>query len=606
MTSFFDTLKKKRDEPKGQPEQPSIDQPPEAPQKASFFSALKANKKLPEQDFREPSKGFGDIALGNIRDIQGQIPTGIASGLLGSYGNLAELTGLNAPEGHINPGEKVQYEMESNILDKLNTPGYKPSLAEIYALSDEDIVPRYSRLPTSRDIGKKIEDLGGPGEPTTEGGSWARRSSEIYGGSLSMGLLNPLPAVFGGTAGEIAKVAGGGPIVQAAAEIAAMLVSQGRSNPLTSSNPIIKARIDTLRKLGYSDKDITLAVNAQKAGSSRVNNAKATRSSNKAFDQAITKSEGLFEDVLSKEFPGIEKGTDYVHRVAGDAYGAVAKEGANLVIKDSIPFIKSATEVVRQLNKNLGRDPDSIPFLNRLKEAVFKSAKNPTAEDMMTFYRELNSRGNWKNPGHMESLINHVKNGIKATFRSAGREGEKLANNFERVNKGVRRAYDAEAVSGLLDKARTVEGVDWKKMLKVLNNKKNVDVFEKGIGKAQTQNLREIAKVSKEVGDFRSSLGKIQQDPNLPSWLKSPTFKAFLYALATGHIKTGLAIGTLGTAKSIYSRLQTKLLTDPKYQAPFTRMLQAIKIQSPVALQRASEAFKEAAEEDDIDLDFLK
>jgi hypothetical protein len=605
MSTFFGDLKKKRDF--SETDQPQSEQP------ETFFSSLKQKRNSPEffqrnDTFQEPEESVRERIRRGYKDVAQQSAVGGASGLLGSYGNIAQLIGVNPEEGYINPGEKAQYGLEADILEKMKQPGYKPSISDIYALSDEDITPRFSRLPTSSTISQTIEELGGPGEATTPEGRIARRSSEIYGGGLSMGVGGIVPALVGGTAGEAAQSLGAGPVGQTVAEIIGILASQGRNagSALTSRIPEVESRIQSLRKLGYSDRDILQAVNAQKATSNRVKSAKATSASEKGFNEALAKSEGLFEETLERLFPGIEKGTEHLHQVASDAYGQVARDAKNVRISNPARFQKTIDNVQQRLQNTLGNNPEAQPFLKRLEEASIAASARPNADTYINFYKELNKLGKWMNPKEKEILITHVKNGIKSSFRNSGPEGKYISEQFERVNKGIQRAYQAEDVMDLLNRGMTQEGRDWKKTLKLFDKQTTWDTLETGLGKQQAKNIHQIAKVGKDVGDFQKALGSKAGKKLIEKGGVGIGALGVLWSLWTHNPKYAtLALGTKVAAtgaKSAYQRLQTRLLTDPKFQNITLRTMEAVKNDHPRALIRALQDFEKYSEDEGINL----
>jgi hypothetical protein len=542
--------------------------------------------------------------LESAKEAVGQTVKGVTAGSLGAYGDIANLFGVNPPEEYITPGEQAKYTSESDILEKMQKPGYKPSYNDIYGLShEEDIAPQFSRLPQTQELKNNIEDIGGPGSPLTTAGEFADRASTIYGQNLAFKFKNPKPAIAAGAAGQTAKELGGGPLVQATAEIAAILATQGKSNPLNSKDPVIQARVNALRNLGYTDKEITIAVNAHKAGSNQVKKAKATEASEQAFNETLGKSEALFGEILSDVFPGIEHGVEHIHQVARDAYGQVARSGRNVTITNPTRFQRTVNNVIGRLRNTLGENPEAAPFIERLEGAAAAMAENPNAERMINFYQELNRLGKWVDPKYRERLITHVKNGIKSTFRNSGPEGRQLAERFEEVNHGVQRAYQAEAVNNLLSQAATVEGIDWNKMLKLFDKRKNWDILEEGLGHTQTSNLREIAKVAKDTGDFQKSLGSLQKGGKLSGWVNTAKGAGFIYAIANGHYKTAALIAGSHISKEALSRLQTRLLTDPKFQNIIIRTFDAVKKGSPQSLQKAANSFQQIAEDEGIDLD---
>lgn len=603
MSSFFDQLKQNRDNPRENVKQRSS---------SNFFSYLKKKRELPQTFDEEEESGlenFRNRVRKGYKDVAEQSGVGLVSGFGGAYGNLLNLVGLNPEEGYINPGEKAKYEVESQILEKMAKPGYKPSVSEIYALSDDDIAPQFSRLPTSAEIARKIEDIGGPGEALTPEGNFARRASEIFGGGAAFGATGALPALAGAAGGEIAKYAGAGPIGQTVAEIASIIASQGKSlasNPLTSKNPKVLERIKELRKAGLSDKEITLAVNAHKASLNRTERAKVTNASSKSFSEALGKSERLFNEVLEKSFPGFEHGTDFVHEVASDAYGKVARASRGIKIKDPSRFDKVIENVTQRVQKNLGENTDAKPFLERLKTASEHAQLERSAESYINFYKELNKMGKWANPKDREKFITHVKNGIKSTFRNSGPEGKKLAEDFERVNKGIQRAYQAEDVSDLISKASTQEGIDWKKMLKLFDKKSTWETLKKGVGKEQAKNLHRISKAAQDIGSLEKALGSKNISTKGGNEIKNLGVLWSLFSHNAKYAAIGYASKfALKGSKNLYARLQTKLLTDPKFQNLSLKAIQAVKNGSPRSIQRVSDDFQKFAEEEGIDLEEL-
>lgn len=605
MSVFFEVLKRKKDLTSEQKTE-SQSEP-----STSFFSSLKRKRDFPKESIEidesiEHPETISERIRRGAKDVATQTGAGFISGLGGSYGDISSLLGINPPEGYINPGEKATYEREHKILEKMEQSGYKPSVSDIYALSsDDDIIPRYSRLPTSTEINRKIEELGGPGEATTPEGAAARRASQIFGGGASFGSFSPIPAVTAGVAGEATQALGGGPLAQSTAEIIAILASQGRPvNALTSNNPAVKARIDTLRKLGYTDKNIILSLNAQKASSNRVKKAMATSASEKSFAETLAKSESLFEKILEESFPNISKGVEYLHEAASDIYGNVAREAKGLKIQDSSRFKKVIDNTTQRLRNTLGENPDAKQFIKRLEEASVSATHQPSADTYINFYKELNKIGNWVNPKEKEALINHVKNGIKSTFRNSGYQGRELAEKFEKANKGIQKAYQAQSVNDLFAKATTAEGIDWKKMLKLFDKQSTWDILRKSVGDEQAQNLHKIAKVSKDVGDFSKYLGsKVNQNIDKTGTIARNL--GFLWSILEHNPKYAiLGIGAKATAsgsKSIYAHLQTKLLTDPKFQNLTIRSLEAIKSGSPKAILRASQDLEKWAKDEGVD-----
>ena len=251
------------------------------------------------------------------KDVALQFIKGTASGALGSYGNIAELLGLKQPD---EPPErlKAKHGREFDILEKMNQ-GQAPSFTELLEITDDDQFPDIWKLPTSRGIEEIIEPY--IGEPETMAGRYAKRGGSIYGGGLALGATAPIPAGAAAIAGQTTEEVGGGPGAQLISEIAALVLTQGRGGGPKSGNRAVQQRMDALKELGYTDEEITLAVNASKENMSRSRLAKRTDKVERAFESVQEKGEHLVDNILAEAFPGIEEGAQSVHSAASEIYG---------------------------------------------------------------------------------------------------------------------------------------------------------------------------------------------------------------------------------------------------------------------------------------------
>lgn len=528
----------------------------------------------------------------SVKDYAKQATKETLIGVGGTWGDLAELAGLGNKGG--TPGQKSRWDAEAEILDKMNQPGYKPSFSDIYMLSgDSDIAPEPFSLPTTKDLESVNDFLGGPGEPETDAGRYGKRQGRLYGSGLAFGQVNPIPALAAGGVGQVVEDQGGGPLLQAASEIATLLLTQGRGAGKTlvgSAKKEVSDKINKLRQLGYTEEEITLAINSASKGKNLGIKASKGAKTEQAFENFAEHSNQMVSDILTAEIPGIERGVANVHQMASDAYGQVAREASQLVIRDSTPFIDSATNVVREVRRNLGRNPEAETFLNRLHDAVVASTQNPTAENYMNFYKELNKAGNWMSRNQKDRLLTQVKNGIKDTFRSEGPQGRQLAQKFEEANAGIRKAFQAEEVHELIQKTATQEGIDFKKLNKLFDKPDNVHLFEDVLGARQTANLQQIAKTGKEVKDF----DKAWKATSLVTGTPTSMATNLGYLIYSGNWP---AIVGLKGMEAVGRKLSEKALTDPKFQNLIIRGLHAIKNESPKSFRAAHDAMNEYLEE---------
>lgn len=538
-----------------------------------------------------------------VLDVAQQGVKGLLIGAGGAYGDLLDLVGLQSKEQ--TPGQKARTSAEFQTLEKMEQPDYKPSFSDIYLLSgDDELAPNFSRLPSTEDLTYVNEVIGGPGEAKTKSGRYANRAGHLVGSGVAFGQLNPLPGLAGAAAGQAVEELGGGPIAQAAAEIVGMIATPqgGLKKLVTSNKKEIAKKIDDLRNLGYSEEQITLAINEAYKDSRLVKTASKSAKTEQAFEDFATKSDQIVSDILQAEIPGIEKGIKNVHEVASDFYGQVAKEGSKLTITNSRPFLDASKRVVDQLQNTLGKNPEAQAFIRRISEAAIDATQYPSAEKMMNFYKELNSMGNWLGRSQKDHLINQLKDGIKETFKSEGKTGREFAKKFEEANKGIQKAYRAQDLHDLIGKVSTQQGIDYKRFNKLFDKKENIQLFNEVLGPEQAKNIRMVAKAGSEVKNFDKS------------WKAANAFKsgfttnalsggAALYYLYQGDWEGLAAVGATKLGTAAIKKIAEKSLTDPKFQNLMVKGLHAIKVESPKLMASAQKGMNQYLKEEGIDLD---
>lgn len=543
-----------------------------------------------KERYKEENPTFSEGAP----DYTKQFAKGTLIGAGGLYGDLAQLAGIRPKDI---PGQEERSSAEYDVLTRMKDPDYKPSFFDLELLSgDSEGVGAYN-LPTSQSLEEFSDLSGASGEPENIAGRFGKRQGRLYGSGLAFGQFNPLPSLIAGGVGQLVEEKGGSPAQQLVAEIAAFLLTPTKSSGQlgAKASQEVKDKINQLRKLGYTDEDITLALNAQSKGKNLGVKAFKGERTEKAFEDAIERSNDLVSDILSSEIPGIDKGIKEVHQIASDAYGQVAKQAQNLTITNSKPFVDSTKKVVDQLQNTLGTNPEAQAFIKRLSEAAMESYNYPSAERMMNFYKELNSMGNWLGRSQKDRLISEVKEGIKDTFRSEGAAGKKLATDFEEVNAAIRRAYQADDLNTLIQKATTQDGIDFKKMNKIFDKPENVKLFEDVLGKTQTNNVRQITKTAKEIKDFDKSWKAASLVPQ--------TGKSFATQAAYFiYTQNWPMLATLKGAEYLARKLAEKSLTDPKFQNLLIRGLYAVKGNSPRTLNAAMEQMQKYLQDEGSDI----
>lgn len=518
-------------------------------------------------------------------------------GVGGAYGDLQELLGLRPDQ----ESQKKKNLKEHETLQKLDENG-QASLSDIMSLSEDSDLPRTLDLPTSGDIRKASNFLGGPGEPETTPGKLAGRVGGLLGQGAAFGVVNPVGPIVGGAAGQAVEELGGGPLLQSAAEIAGLIASQGKSWKTNIANKNVQQQVDALRNLGYTDEQITLAINsAYKDGKATALASKSARTE-QAFEDFASKSDDVISDILSSEVPGIEKGTKHIHEMASDAYAKVVEDASKIKIKNLDPFFGSMENALKDAKKSVGHNPDAKNFIQELTDHTLDIIANPSADNMIDFYKRLNGLGKWVGRNQKDRIISKVKDSIKDTFKSEGKEGKRLADEFEKVNKGIQKAYKAEDMMDLLNRAKTQEGFDYKKLNKLFDKQDNFDLFKEVLGEKQASNLKLIANTGKDIKDFDKS------------WKAANAFRlgtgadllrgAFgYYYLYNGDWEglTRVAASKVGT--TAIKKIAELSLRDPKFQNLTIRGLHAVKSASPQLMKSAQEAMKKYLDEEGIDID---
>lgn len=545
----------------------SVDIPPTAIPENVLTSKLpdQANAENPKKRYRLLPKETVDTSVtGNIKEFGKQAAKGFAKGALGTYGDILDLLGAQSRETL--PGEKAQYEQEHDILQKL-LRGEKASLGEIETIAPQDVAPRYSRLPSSSDVGSFLESLGAPLQPQTPGGRYGSRIGQFLGAGSTFGAPAVIPSTAAGAVGQTAEEFGVPPWGQAALEIATLLKTGKAGAPkIRSSEKVVDQELNRLRELGLSEQDLTLAKNALRQSGFLEKVSKVTKSSKEQFKNSLSNLQEKHNEILNKAFPGLEHGVEAVEKSASDLYQAMDKLAGHVNIPRGDRFISTVDKVKERLSRTLANTPEEKNIIDFLDKAVV-SAQGPVPADFYTrFYRGLNSIGRWTNPSEREKIFGEIKNSIKQTFRESSDAGRILANQFERANQGWMKLRQAEDLSKLFGKAISEEGVDYKKLSTIFDNPKNYQEIAEGVGKTQAKNLRLIAKTGENISNLQKRMegGAVKKIFGIG---KPILLAKSIITLDFPLLSELLMVGGAG-------KLATKILTDPNYQRLHLRLLQ--------------------------------
>lgn len=520
------------------------------------------------------------------KDTLKQGAQGFGIGALGTYGDILDLFGLQSKE--ILPGEKAKYRREFDILQGLEE-GKRPSAGELMELSDDDISPRFSRLPSSQDVETFGKSLGVISEPKTVAGRYAKRIGKIGGGGASLGATGILSPIAAGIAGQTLEELGAPPWAQAAAEIIVGLKFAPKTNvPITSKSKEVEKVIGDLRKAGYSEKDITLAKSALEDRKILKKYASLTPKVENEIQQGIKNSENLFKEQVKKGLPGYaEGGLPYLEKQASNVYQTMEELASNVPIKNKEPVKKAVQGAIDYLEKFPLLD-EQKKFIEFMKDGLTKLDKADTADFFTGFYRNLGKAGNWGDPKQKEHLLGLVKEGIKKTFAESGPEAAKFGKYFDKTNEVWKHWLNTRDLMETIEKASTVEGMNFKKMAHILNDPKNHELAKKVLGPEQLENIKTITKGADAIESLLKQIKPADKTSKAIKTLEG------IRAFVTGDWKTlGVLMG-LGAAKS----LSTKLLTDPKSQNIMKKLIIAAKNNSA---QQAAILAQELVEEIDLE-----
>lgn len=524
---------------------------------------------------RTPKKSkwesFIDEIVPDVTDLAHQGVKGGAKGFLGAYGNILDLVGLNRKG--VAPGEQAIRRLEHGASD-----------AQLAALSDsEDILPRYTSLPTSQEIGKGIEALGGPGEAKTRGGRFASRIGEFIGSGAAIASPQAKLATSAGTIGQSLEELGAPKWLQAVGEIATFLRGSRLKTPIQSTSKEVNAELDRLEKLGYSDQDLTLAKNALERRGWLKKTSKLTPEAENKFKSAMKNSEEHISNILEQSFPGIkEEGTSGLRAASEELFGSLDDLAKNVVIENPRSFVQNADKAIERLRTTLANTPQEKEVIGILEAAKQAAVEGRSADVYTRFYRGLNQIGKWGNPKEREHVFTLVKDAIKQTFRDQGPEGRRVANALEEANKSWIKYLNAEDVTEMLGKVTTEEGVNFTKLARSLDNPTNYKTVEKALGKESVSNMKKIADTASNIKNLEKKMlgGQVKQA------LGSSKLAALAYSLVTGNmapIKSYIGLVAAG-------HLSTKFLTDPKYQNLRLKALNAVSDQNWNLLKTISES----------------
>ncbi len=311
--------------------------------------------------------------LNTLRDVGEQVVTKGISGIGGAYGNILDTFNLQSKEQI--PSEKQKNAKDFATLEKIES-GQVPSVGELMELSDDDVLPRFSRLPTSKDIQSQIQNITGIGEGKTPAGRIAGRGSEFLGEGLAFpgGGAKSLLALGGaGLAGQGVREAGLPEALATGVEIGGSILPSAVSGKITPLSKTAKDTVSAGRQVGLTERQIAPLI--QSEGKSAVLSKVARKG---------TKTKKLFgsiKDSLGDSYQNIKNSVSNFGNV----------NNANRAILET-KFKDIRNDLAKTLNPSKDKK-DAIKFIDAAIKKVSQQGASP--EELINFWQDINKSVNW-------------------------------------------------------------------------------------------------------------------------------------------------------------------------------------------------------------------
>ena len=400
------------------------------------------------------------------------------------------------------PGEKIRTQTEFDILEKLQEPGYKPSLAELMQLTDDPIMAGLRGLPTSEEIGTVLEAVGIDQEPKTAPGRIAARGLESLGELAAFAPKSPqwmLAALLGGTGGQIVRELGGPEKLAKALDISASLTPAGKGivkgvKGLRKIPEVTKAGITKLKgitKIPTKVKEVSqkkfikarqllkkdISEKITKMTDEKLPFSKLVKGDNEIWN----KFENAF-DMVRKEAQTIEK-TEPAGRKFFQGIEKAIQEAKDVAVPSDAT--KAYVRELRMFRKNLGaKELDAAQWEKQYRE-INKGIKNLS--------KSLDISGSKE--GKLDAL-NEIRKLTAESIERNFKDHPEFVNSFKSLNKAYANYKNNESVTKLFQPAFSERGLRARNFIKIADSKKAKHVLTRAIGK---EGYREVLDISKDI-----------------------------------------------------------------------------------------------------------
>lgn len=343
------------------------------------------------------------------------------AGLTGTYGDILSLVGLN-PKENLTPGQKSLYEAE-----------FEATESALPFLQDEDILPRFSRLPTSQEVGEFI----GEEEPETRAERYAQRAGRAIGGGAALGggakTISSLATAAG--IGQTAKELGAPESIATTLELLSLFGPHALANKAYGPKKL-KELIEYARKKGLTEEEIAGLVKGERKVKALAKISKKGGKTERLLDS--------IQEKAGNSLQSVKESTKGMGHISGELSGELGDKFG---------------EIVNDLKQTIKPSSDKALAISFIEDAIENLMnQGTTPEKLINFWQDINSEVNWNAIRNGKKSLEALKKPIKELLTKID---PGLAKDFELGNtlyarsKLLSKALKPTTIDNILDKGPT-------------------------------------------------------------------------------------------------------------------------------------------------------
>src|SRR5690606_10875320 len=414
------------------------------------------------------------------KDIGKQAAVKGTTGAVGSYGNLLDLIRAQTKQRML-PGQEALTQAEFNAPEEL-----------LPFLQDEDILPRYSRLASSREVEQLAQMLNIPTEGETAPGRLVGRASEFVGGALPTGITGKLAALLGlaGAAGQSVREAGGPEGLATGIEVAPAALSLAnlakgaivpKKTPVTKPSGLPERKFESLKK--------------------------ATKVSPETHKRAIEGIEKDFRELTdkilkksNKTYTALQEDPEFKAKISG-LFRKVEQSAEEFT---EPVFARKMSESLAQDIEKVGKKGITMSDAEKLEKRLLRryqknSTKKVTATQLVEQYRKNNEELSkifpygekaFENIGRrnaLEAYNRAIASAIEDNFKNS-----EFAELFKFTNKRWSDIKKIETVDKYLDALLKGDKINFRQAEKMLADPKKGERLKNALGKEAYEDFRQL------------------------------------------------------------------------------------------------------------------